>query len=148
VWAELFNVESLAATEEAGPALMVFVICFALSIPTSIVQRVQLGLQIGFENSFWQIGGSILGLVLTLLGIYFEGSLPWLVAAMAGGPIIASVANGAWFFLQQRELLPLVGHVTRDSIIRVSRTGLLFFILYWIRYRSDPITATGAVLKL
>jgi O-antigen/teichoic acid export membrane protein len=141
-WAELFNVESPAATEEAGPALMVFVICFALSIPTSIVQRVQLGLQMGFENSFWQIVGSVLGLVLTLFGIYFEGSLPWLVAAMAGGPIIASLVNGAWFFLQQRELLPLLGHVTRDSIIRVSRTGLLFFFLQigvTVAYASDNI---------
>src|SRR6266511_2884212 len=46
-WPALFNVATETAAQEAGPALAVFVCCYALSLPLSVVQRVQLGYQEG-----------------------------------------------------------------------------------------------------
>jgi O-antigen/teichoic acid export membrane protein len=46
-WADFFRVVSPLARIEAGPALAVFAICFALNISMDVVQRVQLGLQQG-----------------------------------------------------------------------------------------------------
>src|ERR1035438_2793792 len=44
-WADFFRVASPQARSEAGPALAVFALCFALNISMDVVQRVQLGLQ-------------------------------------------------------------------------------------------------------
>ena len=44
-WSALFGVRSALASREAGPSVMAFVICFAIGLPFSIVQRLQMGLQ-------------------------------------------------------------------------------------------------------
>src|SRR5882757_7059705 len=51
-WADFFRVVSPQAKSEAGPALAVFAVCFALNISMDVVQRVQLGLQQGYRYGF------------------------------------------------------------------------------------------------
>ncbi|MDQ3013711.1 MAG: hypothetical protein M3X11_23770, partial [Acidobacteriota bacterium] len=58
-WPRVFNVTSELAMREAGPALAVFVLCFAANIPLGVVERVQLGYQEGFVSSVWQSAGSL-----------------------------------------------------------------------------------------
>ena len=57
-WADFFRVVSPTARSEAGPALAVFAVCFALNISMDVVQRVQLGLQQGYRYGLWQLCGS------------------------------------------------------------------------------------------
>lgn len=142
-WGSFFNVKSPLARQESGPALAAFIICFALGVPTGIVQRVQMGLQQGFASSIWQAGGSILGLLLTLLVIYLKGGLPWLVLALGGAPVIMLVFNGLVFFvLQRRDLAPDLMHISRHGMKRILHGGILFFVLQIagsIAYASDNI---------
>jgi hypothetical protein len=57
---------------------------------STLVQRVQLGLQQGYRYSLWQLCGSIAGFTGVLAGIWFHASLPALVLAIAGAPIFAT----------------------------------------------------------
>jgi O-antigen/teichoic acid export membrane protein len=140
-WGSFFNVHSTIALHEAGPALAVFVLCFAVGIPLGVVQRVQMGIQQGFTSSLWQAGGSVLGLISTLLVIKLKGGLPWLVAALAGAPVIILLFNWATFFLvQHRCLLPCFADTTASGMKRILKGGLLFFALQLgvaIAYSSD-----------
>ena len=142
-WAGFFNVKSPLAIQESGPALAVFVICFAIGVPTGIVQRVQMGLQQGFASSLWQAGGSILGLSLTLLVISLQGGLPWLVLALGGAPVIMLVLNGLVFFvLQRRDLAPDLLQISKPGMKRILSGGMLFFVLQIsvsVAYASDNI---------
>jgi O-antigen/teichoic acid export membrane protein len=142
-WFEIFNVKSELAQQEAGPALAVFATCFALAIPLGIVQRVQMGLQQGFTASLWQCLGSVLGLIGILLVIRLEGGLRWLVVALAGAPLIAGLMNSIFFFaVMEPDIAPKARFVSRHSVARIARTGLLFLVLQIVvavAYGSDNI---------
>ncbi len=129
-WPRLFNVRTALAAREAGPAMAVFAACFAAGIPLGVVERVQLGYQEGFANGLWRCAGSLLGLLLLLLAIRAEAGLPWLVAALAGPPPLAALANAATLFGRRRPWLrPSARHVSRAEAGRLLRLGFLFFVL-------------------
>jgi O-antigen/teichoic acid export membrane protein len=129
-WGDFFHVVSPLARAEAGPALAVFAVCFALNISMDVVQRVQLGLQQGYRYGLWQLCGSVLGLIGILGGISLQVSLPVLVVAIAGAPILATALNAIHFFgFVRPDLRPKLGLVSRDVISQIARLGGLFFVL-------------------
>ena len=129
-WADLFRVVSSQARAEAGPAMLVFGVCFALNLPAGVVQRVQMGLQQGFRANIWQLAGSVIGLIGLTLGIRFHEGLPTLVFAIVGGPLLAGVLNTALFFsLTSPDLKPRWGLVSRQTISEILSIGILFFLL-------------------
>lgn len=144
-WADLLNVSSATARAEVGPAMAVLAACFALSIPLTVVNRVQEGYQEAFINSIWTGMGSLLGLAGVLLAIWLRAGLPWLVLTTAGAPIAVSALNAAvLFWLRRPWLRPRWSRASREAAGRVLRTGLLFLALQVavsLAYTSDNIVA-------
>jgi O-antigen/teichoic acid export membrane protein len=142
-WPTIFNVHSSQAAAEAGPAVFVFMFCFAINVPAAIVQRVQLGLQLGFVANLWQTAGSVMALAAVLVAVNIKASLPALVFAIAGMPVIASLLNGVVFFGRLRpELSPRFSLATRQSAYFIARTGILFLVLQLVAaltYSSDNL---------
>jgi O-antigen/teichoic acid export membrane protein len=129
-WERVFNVDTALARAETGPALATYAVCFALAIPLSLIQKLQVGLQQSFVSSLWQCLGSVFALVGLLIVMELEGGLPWLVAALAGLPLVASLINSLVFFAGQgSDLVPSPSAVSRRGITVALRTGALFFIL-------------------
>ena len=129
-WANFFRVYSPQARAEAGPALAVFAICFALNISMDVVQRVQLGLQQGYRYGLWLMCGSAAGFIGVLTGIWLRVSLPVLVMAIAGAPIFATALNAIHFFgFVRPDLRPSRELISRDVISQIARLGGLFFVL-------------------
>jgi O-antigen/teichoic acid export membrane protein len=129
-WPRVFNVTSDLAAREAGPALTVFVLCFAANIPLGVVERVQIGYQQSFTSSAWQSAGSLGGLVGVLLTIHFRAGLPWLVLAMAGTPTLAVALN--WmvqFFWRRPWLRPRWSQVDRVTCRKLAKLSALFLVL-------------------
>jgi O-antigen/teichoic acid export membrane protein len=145
-WADFFRVVSPQARAEAGPALAVFAVCFALNISMDVVQRVQLGLQQGYRNGLWQLCGSVAGFIGVLGGIWLHVSLPALVVAIAGAPVFATTLNAIHFFgFLRPDLRPSYQCVSRDVIVQIARLGGLFFVLQLavaVSYSSDNIVLT------
>jgi O-antigen/teichoic acid export membrane protein len=148
-WANFFRVVSPQARAEAGPALAVFAICFVSNISIDVVQKVQLGLQQGYRYSFWQLSGSLMGFVGVLSGIWLRVSLPVLIMAIAGAPILATALNAIQFFgFARPDLRPGVTFVSQDVITQIARLGGLFFILQLgaaISFSSDNIVLTRII---
>jgi O-antigen/teichoic acid export membrane protein len=129
-WERLFNVASPLAVAEAGSATAVFFVILALSIPLGLVARVQLGLQDGVRANLWQGGASLAALGALLLAIRLEASLPWLVAALAGTPLLVNLINALDYFTRQRpELRPRLSAFDRGAIHKLSSDGTLFLVL-------------------
>lgn len=129
-WGNLFRATTVAARAEAGPAMLVFAVCFALNVPLDVVQRAQLGLQQGFLTNLWQILSSIMILVGILAVIHFHFSLTALVVAFAGAPVLGTAMNVAYFFgVSRRDLLPRWNLVSQKTIEQITRLGGLFFVL-------------------
>lgn len=129
-WRSVFNISSPQALAEAAPTMLVFVGAFLCNIPLGIVEKVLAGYQEGFRGNLWTAGGNLLGLAGVLVAIHLQAGLPWLVAAMSGGPVLAAAANGAiLFFLRRPAILPRWRNVRRDATKRILRLGLLFFVM-------------------
>lgn len=129
-WADILHVTSSGARSETAPAILVFVVCFALNIPLDLVQRAQLGLQEGFRSNLWQIFGSITALAGVVAGIHLRISLPALIAVLAGTPVLATALNTLHFFAIGRpDLRPRISLVSKGSVRRILSFGTLFFVL-------------------
>jgi hypothetical protein len=97
-WVGFFNVRSPLGQAEAGPTVLVFMLCFLVSIPGTIGQRVQTGMQQGFMAAVWTALGSALTLPAILIAIWFKVGLPVLVGVFVGIPILANVLNAIVYF--------------------------------------------------
>jgi O-antigen/teichoic acid export membrane protein len=129
-WANFFRVSSLQARAEAGPALAVFAVCFALNIAMDVVQRVQLGLQQGYRYGLWQLTGSCAGFIGVICAMWLHMGLPMLIVAIAGAPVIATALNVLHFFGYVRpDLRPNIEHVSINTIVQIGKLGGLFFVL-------------------
>jgi O-antigen/teichoic acid export membrane protein len=129
-WGNLFRATTADARAQAGPAVLVFVVCFALNIPLDVVQRAQLGLQQGFLTNLWEIFSSVLILVGILAVVHFHLSLAALVVAFAGAPVLGTWMNAGYFFgVSRRDLLPHRHLVSRQVIDKITRLGGMFFVL-------------------
>lgn len=144
-WPRIFNVKSQLAIQEAGPAMAVFLACFAANLPLGVVQRVQLGYQEGFVNSLWESAGKVLGLLGLLLVIYLKAGLVWLVLAMAGAPVVAWLLNSLILYCFRRPWLrPQWNLATFSCAKRIFRIGILFFLLQItvaLAFSSDNLIA-------
>ena len=126
----LFKLRSMVAASEVYPSMLAIAAIFVLSIPAGIVQKVQLGLQMGLRSNAWQAGGSLLAFAAVLLVIWFKGGVPWLVLASAGIPVVVLIASAVDFFSRShRHLAPRWGDVGRAEFGRLVKTGSLFFFL-------------------
>jgi O-antigen/teichoic acid export membrane protein len=142
-WARVFNLRSDLARIEVGPSVAVFVVCFALSIPASIVQKVQAGLQEGFVANLWQCLGSVVSLVGVVLTVHFRLGLPWLVLSIMAGPLLVSGLNGILFFgRKERQLAPRPAAFSFVIAAQTAQTGVMFLILQVVgaaAYSSDSL---------
>lgn len=129
-WSAIFNVRNDIAKQEAGQAVAVFFICFALALPMTIVQRVQMALQRSFLSSLWQCLASTFGLIGVLIAIHYKAGLPWLVLAFVGAPLVVAIFNSIVFFrYMQPEISPTRHAISKASAIQLVRRGGLFLIL-------------------
>jgi O-antigen/teichoic acid export membrane protein len=144
-WGRIYNVNGLAAAE-AGPSTFALLGCFALLLPLGLVQRVQLGFQEGFIANLWLIAGNLLGLVLVVVCIALRLGLPWLVLAVAGGPVIATMLNWIQAFVHSRPWLrPTWSGVDLRIGVQLVRIGALFLSLQLaaaVAFSSDNLIVT------
>ena len=129
-WARVYNVSSTQAATEAGPATAAFVGCILANLPLGVVARIRQGYQEGYRTSLFDASGNILGLLLVLLAISLRAPLVWLVLAMAGAPVIASLTHAVVLFWRDRPWLRVVPkRFDRRTATRLLHHGGLFFVL-------------------
>jgi len=127
-WARILHVVNPAAQAETAPALFVFAVATAINMPLGVVQRVQQGFQEGYRSNLWLSMGNLLGLGLLLAFVNLHLGLPWLVAAIAGGPVISGLFNWTTeFYWSRRWLAPRFGQFHWSSAREIIGTGLLIF---------------------
>jgi O-antigen/teichoic acid export membrane protein len=105
-WARFLGVRPGVAFSEAGPAIAIFFVCFALNLPLGIVQRIQMGFQTGYTSNVWSGFGVLLGFAGLLVCVRAKAGVPWLVFCAGFGPIIATILNGVQLFRSRPSLRP------------------------------------------
>ena len=130
-WAALLAVDprQLPAAELAR-VMKIFVICLAVGIPVTVVQKVQLALQLGYLASLWQLAASATGLLSLLAAVALRAPLTWLVAASLGTPSLVLAVSGVIFWTRQRPAeRPALMLAKWNHGLELARWGMLFFVI-------------------
>lgn len=145
-WNHFFNLSSPIAIQEAGPAVIVFMACFLVNLPLSIIPRIQMGYQEGYLSSIWLGISNVLGLAGLLLVVYLEAGLPWLVLVVTGAPALGNLLNGVHLFVFLRpSLMPRWQDLQPLIARQIVGVGVLFLILQItsaITYSADNVIIT------
>jgi len=129
-WGAIYNIKTSSVASLAGPATAAVVICTAVNMPISIVQRVQAGYQEAYNSNIWAAVGSGLTIVAVILATKWKLSLVAIVAVVTAAPIFATL--GSWyplFIVKRPWLLPRLEQISKEASISLTRTGAAFVIL-------------------
>jgi O-antigen/teichoic acid export membrane protein len=144
-WASVFNVSLPSAADEVNGAMTILAFCMLARLPLTVVERTQVGSQEGYVAGAWEGIGNLLALAGIVLCVLLDAGLEWLVLALAGGPLLAALANSViWFGRRRPELRPRWGRRSRAASSALVRLGALFFVLdvsIVIAFLSDNIVA-------
>lgn len=129
-WFRLFNAHSRMAINEAGSSIVVMMVVFVISIPFSIIQRIQNGMQKMFLNTIWQIWGNVISLAFLFLTVYLKLGTPYIILSVYGTNVIFTILNWSYFFFfQRRDLFPNPKYLNLISFKELFSIGGIFFIL-------------------
>lgn len=129
-WRNVFNVKTPLAMAEAGPAMSCFVVCFLVNLPVSVVQKVQMALQDGFNSYLWACVGSLAGLGMIVAAVRAHLGLPALLLGLMGVPILVTCMNAANYFGWRKPwLMPQWRYVDRNIAGGLLGRGAAFLVI-------------------
>jgi O-antigen/teichoic acid export membrane protein len=129
-WDRVFNVQSLQARQEVGPAVAVAVVIFLLNFPFSLVAKIYGAYQEVAKANGWAAAGNILGLAALIAVTELKGGLVSLVIAVSGSILLVNAISAIWLFASSKPWLrPSLGKVTWSAIRRLSSLGGMFFVV-------------------
>jgi O-antigen/teichoic acid export membrane protein len=129
-WDRVFNVRSLQAREEVGPAVAVAFAIFVLNLPFSITGKIYGAYQEVAKGNAWAAAGNLLGLAALVAVTRFNGGLVSLVIAVSGAVFLVNVINAVWLFSRAKPwLIPRLSRISYSAIQKLTSLGGMFFVI-------------------
>lgn len=129
-WSNAFHLSSNEAKQEVDESVLLFGLCFTASIPFSIIQKIQIGLQKGYYSNLWIIAGNIVSIV-AVYGCYrFGASTPLLILAINGINLSFILLNfSVYFFSIKPALRPGLFLAEANIVKLILKDSILFFVV-------------------
>jgi len=128
-WNRFFQLKTEGARAGSTAAVLIFFLLFAVSLPLTIVQKIQMAYQENYLNSLWLAAGKVGMLIGAIAGVLAHQSLLYFVVVLAGAPVLMWFANGLVLFFWHRPWLrPGLRFISRVSAKELLRTGFFFFV--------------------
>ena len=142
-WQWIFGGIKSVSNKQLLLVVLLMGIFFCLNMVTSIVGKVQQGLQKGYLDHLWNGFGVLLSLVFVYFVIKKDLGFLWFVFAFLSGALSAYIGNNIFFFgVKKKYLRPQIKCVDRVVVKELFSVGGLFFILQIaasIQMQSDNI---------
>jgi O-antigen/teichoic acid export membrane protein len=128
-WDQLFNVSSLKARVDAGPAILACIIIFVLRLLLSIARRVCEAYQEGYIFQLCSIFSNLLSICALLVAIQLEASLPLLLGTFFGTQLLGDLFCGIYQFGWRRKWLrPMLHDFSFLRAQLLLKTGLQLWL--------------------
>lgn len=142
-WASTFNVRDPRAGAETGPAVLAVLLCSTAAIPASLGLRILMGLQRGFTTGIWMSAQSISALMVLLIGVHYEVSLPKLLLLFTGLPALVGIMSTVViFFGRDKRLRPTMSDLHGGEMLRLMVHGMRYFVItlvYVVTFTLDNV---------
>ncbi|WP_051973625.1 lipopolysaccharide biosynthesis protein [Cryobacterium sp. MLB-32] len=127
------RIESQSATLQPATAQVVAGLAlsaFAITIPLSLVQRVQYALQEAWKSNTWQVAGAIATIAAVYAAALLDlGVVAVIAAAVFAGPFVILLNNVFYYAVSHRELTPTLRTASTSAAGSLLRVGFAFFFL-------------------
>ncbi len=129
-WAELMNATDNTSKALVGGVILAIVIPKFLSIPLSLVQRVQLAYQEGYNSHWWQCGASVLSLVSIYAICKYDLGELFIIWSSTLIPVIVFILNSFFYYSRSDRKIYISGSLIDSTIAKqLFGTGMAFFVL-------------------
>lgn len=129
-WSALMNATTNTTQAIVGVVILSIVIPKFISIPFSLIQRIQLAYQEGYNSHLWQCFASILNLLCIYIISKADLGKVTLIATTASMPLIMFVLNSCFYYHTNSHQITFSRHyLERETAKNLLNTGLLFFFL-------------------
>jgi O-antigen/teichoic acid export membrane protein len=128
-WSRVLNVSSPLAVAEAGPSMAVFAVSFLLTLPLGIASSVWNGLQRTYVSGVFLALGPALGVAGVVACVWTNQGLPMLVAAAAGGPLLAAIMCAGLLLVTRPELRPAISLISGPGMRSLLGVGIGYFLM-------------------
>jgi O-antigen/teichoic acid export membrane protein len=130
-WHTFLNVRTLSLQLETRATVAAVVSVFLINFPLSVVGPIYAAYQRTYVANLFRIVGNLLALGVLITVTQFSVTLPWLVLATGGVPLMMSLANLVYIARDMPWLRPSVARAARTTLrelLAVSTPLLLFQI--------------------
>ncbi|NID11659.1 lipopolysaccharide biosynthesis protein [Fibrivirga algicola] len=143
-WQQILNIHSKDAINEVEISVYLFAFILCLSVPFSIVQKIQIGFQEGYNTNLWVSGGNLFGLFALFILYKFEINTPLVILAVFGTNTIFIIVNFIHYFLfKRRDLFPSISEANIGLIKSVIAESFSFF---WVQLLALLLFASNSAL--
>lgn len=148
-WAAIMNVRDVHTATIVGPVILAIVIPKLLAVPLSLVQRVQLAYQEGYNSHLWQCVASLLNCVCIYVICRWHMGKVLLISVSAVMPIVIFVLNSMVYYYANRSRwilsLDLFDKVVVKRILAIGFRFLILSILTTIGLSMDTFIVANTI---
>ena len=129
-WAKVFNVTSIQASRDAGPAVLAGMLYFILRLPLSIPGRIYTAYQEGYYYQFLSGLSSIASVVGLIVAIHFHANIFWMVLSFFGSLLLGDLVSATHIFGYKRPWLsPSIYSWNWLQAKKLLKVGLQFWVI-------------------
>ncbi|MGH8260228.1 MAG: oligosaccharide flippase family protein, partial [Steroidobacteraceae bacterium] len=142
VGAMMFPLSSASIQREGTLGLSAFGMCFALSLPLTLIGKIQLGLQRGELANYWQIAAAFVNFAAASVATVSGLGIPWITAGMLSGTILCAALNMVTYFIREPRVRPSLRDVSRTEIKELladSSFYLALQLIFLVAYSADTM---------
>lgn len=128
-WASVLGTNAEPDAEVIQSVAILCLSAFAVSVPLSLIQRVQYALQEAWKSNLWQVAGAAATVVTVYVMAWLDlGPVAVVAASVFALPLIL-LLNTVCYFVGRPELRPGFAGVSMSAAGSLLRIGLAFFAL-------------------
>lgn len=112
-----------------GQTLVVVACCVLLNTVLSLVQRIELGHQRGYEAAAWQTAGTLVTLLLLVVVAKKQAGMPLLAGILVAGPTSGVLGNVVRLGRRNPWLIPKLENIRKNLVKALLASGSLWLVL-------------------
>jgi len=129
-WGKLLGVAESTSQSNLNVVVIIVGLFFFVSMFTTLVGKIQRGLQEGNLDNFWNGVGAVLSLLFVYVAIQEDAGLVGFVIAFLSGSMLAYLASNIhYLFIRRIDLRPQLSKVDSGITKNLFAVGGMFFVL-------------------
>jgi O-antigen/teichoic acid export membrane protein len=116
-------------TTQISKSIRMFVYCWVLYLPFSIVQKIRIGFQESYKSDIWITAGNILGLILCFVFVKLNLSSEYFILAIFGSNSFVNFIHFTSYFYTNSRQYPTFKYLDNQILTRFLKEGFVYFIL-------------------